>query len=587
MLNSMEESINEKYKKLNKGENFVISKIFYSTDVDDCYFFMPDNDCLTYFLNDLILCLKNQINGDVSNKIHLHEMFEYFHSFLENDYILSSIDSLAFSSLLLLVKDLKEGKDYNKKELLEKLEIYRNRYSNSYLYTVVKNITINISDDNFQMEKVSDLLDLFINELLARGYDIRFINKSAALFINGRFASLDAFFDFFTRKDNISCDIYLPIINYKTSNAAIFKAKDQEIIEKDGNYFLHVFQNNIIDYFSIIKKQMVRIDSIFNMLKLYSKSKIDFDFTKSILVKSYSPYLIDSEIPFEISFSSIINFEGLKCFSKFLDNTITNLESLSYRDEETYHKILNIIAYAEKDNSIINPSSYVDYWISTESLYSLIASCKGYEAVKNLLPKMLISKFLTNKSTFLLKKCYKDYMLEDFISDATNGCAKKTFINNEFLKFEIKKLEKNLSSIKDLKCCFDSIEKLLRKDLLRIYLLRNEYVHQSNLSAFRSLQLFKVKNYLTISLDIFFGTLDDIINNSHYSGPNLMEKINSKISEKFENRDNLFKITLERHTYLNKTKQLTIKELDSKIELKDIIANIIFGRTCLTSKFYH
>ncbi|MCQ2976967.1 MAG: hypothetical protein MJ232_03025 [archaeon] len=571
---------------MNRYEDFFFSKLMVQTDIVNCYFYMPSNACFTYFINEIALSIKNSENENI-RKAYIIELCKNFYLFLDKDKVLKQIDSLQFVDLYLVIKSIAEGNcKYSNQIVIDKLFSLKRKFSDKCLCYVINEIKKYSTDNDFDEDYLSYLTDLFLNELLARGIDIRFIHNVAQWYIDKtHFKDFSSFLDFFF-EENILTDIYLPIINYSDENIKTIKNLKQDVIENENKYFLHVYQNDSNDYFSIIKLNMTRIQSMFNMLKFYTGSKIDFDLNGKILINVENKNLLQGSISLEINFEDIIQYRGLAPSGKYFETTISNLDVISDYDTILYHKILNIIGYAEKDNDIINSSSYVDAWIALESLYSLPKTKSGFESVSSTLPQLISSKIIFQRLTFLLKNSFKKNKLdiEYFIKKACNDEKIKMTCTNPFYCYELNKMYKCCSNISKLAEYYKKMENQLLLDLLRIYMLRNEYVHESKLSAFSSLHFYKLKNILTISIDLFFSMINQKVR--------IIDKIDdlsfsvfSSLIKKNEDRELIFKIFNTNIKYNSNSERISILELESKLNLSDLILNIILNNNKLTTKF--
>lgn len=561
-------------------EKYIIEKIKTETDVDNCYFLLPSNNSISYFLREICYVLKNQINNNLSNN-YLIELSKYFYLFLEKDEIMRDIDSLSFSKLLLTIKEISEGKQINKKSLLEYLTNLRNKNKRVLLTKITDKILALEPVFLKKIEKLDSLVDLFINESLARGLDIRFLHRAACWYEKGTFDGLSSFFLYFVDSNHDAYDVYLPIKGYSEKNKDIFDKAEQEVYEIDGKIYLHVYDSRTIDYFTIIKSHMTRIESIFNMLKLYTNSAISFDLDSNIIIDIDSDVvtLTQEKLPFSI----ITTYKGAKPYSKFMTQTIDNLYSLEELDKKKYHKILNIIVYSEKDNDLINPTSYVDAWIALESLYSLSEINSGLTVVRQLLPMLLSTKIVMNRTTYFLRKAFKKTRCkaEDFVLKNQDLSA----IDNVYLKYQLEKLAGYYSSIKELSKLYLEVEEGIKLDILRIYMLRNEYVHESNLNAFNSLQFYKLKNYLTLSIDVFFGMLDKYVDTDFFDKENLIYCVFERLIEKNEDRQIAFEITTRNRKYDNSNKKLSLDEIGKEITESEVILNILLNNRTINKKF--
>ena len=566
-------------------ENYFFAKLLIDTDIEDCYFCMPSNDCLTYNLDELINALENQLEENIKNNYVL-ELSRWSLKFLENDKILRSINSLQFSQLLLLFKEMSEGKSYNKKDVITTLIHLKNNLSYQYLRKVRDELLRLSQINDFDFDYLDYLIELFLNECLARDIDIRFFHKTIEWYANNNFQSFESFLDFFVKKITISYDIYLPIKNYKTINEGVFNQNSQEIVPIDNSYYLHIYENGSIDYYRVITSHIIRIDSIFNTIKLYTRSEIDYDFAEKILIDVKCTYLRNIKELY-LPFSDINKYKGVNPYSRFMKNSIENLNKLYETDRNLYHKILNIIGYSEKNNDSINSSSYVDSWIALESLYSLNETLTGYKAVKTLLPSFISSKIIVNKLTYVLKNGIKcnSIKAEDFIASTYSEIeelAKKA--NSPYFARELLKIKNNIGTIKNLKKYYEAIEQRISIDITRIYMLRNEYVHESKLSAFKSLQFYRLRNYLVLSIDLFFNMLDQRIDLDSNRGE-VAYSVFARLKEKNNLRQTFFTVATEKRKYKNNAEILTIDEIGKAVSLEDVTMNIIFNNNHIVKKF--
>ena len=194
----------------------------HDTDIENCYFCMPSNDCFTYCLNELKNALENQLEENIKNNYAL-ELSKWFYMFLENDRILKCVDSLRFSQLLLLLKNISEGKVHNKKDTITTLIHIRNSVSLLY-FKKIKDELLRLSTlDTVDYDYADYLIELFLNECLARDVDIRFFHTTIEWYEGNNFQTFKSFLEFYVNKTSISYDIYIPIKNYKAINEDVFR----------------------------------------------------------------------------------------------------------------------------------------------------------------------------------------------------------------------------------------------------------------------------------------------------------------------------------------------------------------------------
>ncbi len=557
-----------------------MKKVEIETDVDNCYFSLPSNDCFTYLINETIHVINNQINNRINNN-YLLEISKWFLNFLEKDKVLNTVNSLDFAKLLIELKQIAEGKSSTSLNEVHFLSKIKRNNSYKYFNRVVEILNDFSMNDDFNFLEADEFIELFINESLARGIDIRFINCTIKWFNDGKFKSFKDFLNYFLNQNSDSYDIYLPIKNFDEKDLQIFKHHDQELLNIDNNYYLKIYKNKSIDFYSIIKSNMTRIESIINTLKLYTNSSLVFDYEQDVLINISSKTLINIKDYVDL-FKNFVIYRGVKPFSKYMHQTIDNLFTIEENDKERYHKLLNIVAYSEKDNDFVSPSSYVDLWISLESLFSLSSRGKGLDPVKKYLPLIISSKIIVNKLSFLLKNGYTNKTsIEDFVLKFSDIDLPL----NSFYGAKLSQMKYRLNNIKSLMTYYNEIEKRISIDCLRIYMLRNEYVHESNLNAWSSLQFYKLRNYLTLSLDAFFMSLNNFINNKKHLGGEIVSYVFDNLIQKNEDRETAFLIFCQKRKYNDNKDIMTISEIGTSLSAEEFILNVIFNNSSIIKKF--
>ena len=384
----------------------------------------------------------------------------------------------------------------------------------------------------------------------------------------------------FGNKD--SFDIYIPLKNVIEKNVEYLRGNGQQIEIIDQKYYCKIYDNKCIDFFYVIRQNMTRVEAMLNILRLYCKSNIDFETEGNIIVESR--FFGTKEL---ISFSDIICYKGLTPFYKHLEGTLKSLDKLKDIDKILYHKVLNIISYAEKDKDICNQSSYVDNWISMETLCSLSGRKSGYESVESNLPRILASRIITNDITDILKHAYKGRYrinLEKFIENAINNNIDISPIGSVYYKYCIYRYSKVLQDVRRLETKYEEVENRIQLDLLRIYMLRNEYVHESNVHAFHSMQQIKLKNLLALVLDEFFKTLNRRID-LEYSNLGLDYEIFTQLLSRCEARKVAFNVLLSKNCKVGGNIILTTTLEDEEIKMEDFIFNVLKGNLNLFRKY--
>ncbi|MFA7157171.1 MAG: hypothetical protein WC123_05720 [Bacilli bacterium] len=564
---------------MNNFEKYFFSKLAVETNINECYFGIPSNDSFTFLLNELKHIIQLQEDNEMRTS-YIIVLSKWFFSFLEKDSILETIDSIDYARLIFMIKQISEGSPINKKEAVSSLKRIKDKNSDLYFKKVIDNLVLIQKENVFDCKTSNNLIELFINETLARNIDIRFIFKTIEWYKDGKFESFEDYLYYFLKQDSDSYDVYIPIKCFKENDNKIFEHHDQKVIDVDGNKYLKIYKNNTIDFYSLISENMMRIESIFNMLKLYTFSSINFDYEHDVLINFTRSKVLKNIDSLTFQLKSIMTYSGVKPYSKFMHQTINNLFLVEQGNRNAYHKVLNVISYSEKDNDFINPTAYVDAWIALETLFSLSDYGKGLDVVKNYLPMFVSSKIIMNKLTFLLKNGYsKICKAEEFVLH-----GKKINSENSYYDFELEKLNSKFGSVKELSKYYFEIENRIKIDLIRIYMLRNEYVHQSNLNAFRSLQFYKLKNYLTLSIDTFFGMLDKA---KRFAADDIIYQVFAKLIQKNTDRAIAFKIETENHKIDSKNKTLKVVEINNdKFTARNLSLNILLNNNAINKPFF-
>lgn len=500
-----------------------------------------------------------------------------------NDFILKQTDYLTYARIVLELKKMAEGNTISITDKIAFFEHLNIRYTKTYSQAVYDYL-LNLHSSNTVDEKSFNLINLFINELLANGNNYLYLSYIIKLYKKNKFESFSAFINYLYYANNDSFDVLIPINELKKYARELFELKEQKLIQKNDVTYCKVYGNNIIDFFYLIKENLIRIESLFNILRLYKNSNIDFLRDKKIIV--HSRYFKED---FELSFDEINKYLGPTPYAKNLKSAVENLDKLKDNNKLAYHSILNSISYAEKDKDIMTPSSFVDNWIAIESLMSLSGRKKGFACVDFILPKMLSAKIILNNATNTLENAYKNYAgqklkLETFIKQVCEDTFNFNKIKNPYFSLELKKLAEIFSNPKKLQEKFLEVEKQLSLDLLRIYILRNEYVHSSNLHAFNSMQQIKLKHLLPLCIDEFFKIFDNRIN-KEVSSFDLIFDIYTEILSRYDIRETSFKLINEKVRLLNGRIILDINIENLNISLDNYIFNVIKNNNSLFKKY--
>ena len=251
----------------NNFETYFFTFLKSKTDINNCCFDFPTNDCFTYCMQEICQCQKNILSNNRNNN-YILELSTHFYEFLEKDEIFKKVNSLDYAILVDDLKDMSEGK---KQVTKEKLTFYLNlwhRNSHQYFRHICNDLIELHNERSEDYAKINRLSELFLNEVLARDIDIRYVHKTVLSYEEGVFSTFAQYINYFLYGKDSSYDIYLPIKNAHAKDIELLSKKEQTIEVINDVTYAKVYLNNCIDYFTIIKDHMTRIDSIFNLLKL-------------------------------------------------------------------------------------------------------------------------------------------------------------------------------------------------------------------------------------------------------------------------------------------------------------------------------
>lgn len=562
-------------------EEFFVTMLETYTCPHTSYLNMPDNDSFSYCLKELVHTLQNCINNNLNNN-YSKQLICNFYRYMQKDIVFKEVDTIQYSNLMFNLKQYAEGDKVSKQDQFTYFEYLYRVYRYSYKEKLYNLILVAYQEPKEKFDYYYKLFDCFVNELLADGISYKYLFYILTQYKKGKFNSFLEFVKYLHYSNQDNFDIYLPVKNILEKNVEYLRKNGQQVELIDDKYYCKVYCKKCIDFFSVIKQNMIRIEAMFNMLRLYSKSNIDFETEGKIIMESQ--FFKEKEL---IEFSDVICYKGITPYYRHLDGTLESLDKLKDIDKALYHKVLNIISYAEKDKDVCNQSSYVDNWISLETLCSLSGRKAGYESVESILPSILASKLITTNLTDILKKSYRgrcSIMLEKFIENSVNEKVDLVSVKNLYYKYCVYQYYEVLRDARKLRSKFEEVENRIRLDILRIYMLRNEYVHESNVHAFHSMQQIKLKNILAITLDEFFKMLNIRIT-LDYSQLGLNYEIFTHMLNKTKMREVAFKILLDKNCKVGDNVQLSTSLENESIEMHEFIFNVIKGNRDLFRKY--
>lgn len=562
-------------------EEFFISMLEDVSCPYTSYLSLPDNDGFTYCMKEIIHTLQNNINNDLKNN-YSKQLICNFYCYMQKDIVFKEVDTIQYSNLMVNLKQYAEGDKVSKKDQFTYFEHLYRTYGYFYREKLFEIIIDAYTNPKTQYDYYYRIFKCFINEILASGVNYKYLFYIAEQYRRGKFNSFTEFIEYLHFGNKDSFDIYLPLKNVIEKNIEYLESNGQQICTINDNCYCKVYSNKCIDFFHVINQNMTRIEAMFNMLRLYSKSTIDFAIEEDVIVESR--FFEEQEL---IPFLQIISYKGITPYFRHFAVTLESLDKLKDLDKRLYHKVLNVISYAEKDKDICNQSSYVDNWISLETLCSLSGRRTGYESVEFVLPSILAAKMITTNVTNILKNAYTGkhkIRMESFIEKAIKGNIDISTIDNIYYQYRVYECAKTLKDIERVKKKFGEVEDRIRLDVLRIYMLRNEYVHESNIHAFNSMQQIKLKNLLALTLDEFFKTLNRRID-LQYSDLGLDYEIFTQLLGRSEAREIAFKILLEKNCRVGNNINLATTLENENIDLQQFVLNVLKGNLNLFKQY--
>ena len=211
----------------------------------------------------------------------------------------------------------------------------------------------------------------------------------------------------------------------------------------------------------------------------------------------------------------------------------------------------------------------------------------GFDGVTFFVPKLLSIKYLRQEINLSLKFAFqrKTISLEEFL----NTCIKnKDFscigkCSSIYHRYKLEKYISMLSNYANIREYIKHNEKRLEFDIQRIYLVRNEYVHSSNLSAYNNLQKIKLKRILADVIDVFTKSLNGNINVERYTVSG--EDVFSDMLRKYMSYDTALEIMSGK--YKTDNQKVGKKSLKSELDEYEILKNIVFERMVVFNQWKH
>lgn len=594
-------------------EEFFITMMESKFSGSTSYVEMPNNNCFRFCLKECIYCLSKNENKESNIRDYSIAVFNNFYKFMQKDIIFKNINDFEYRNLLLKLKHYSEGSNNEvSKQKLAYFDRINNYYSKKYFekcYLML--IELYNSESPLDFDDLYFIENVFFNELLALKMNYQFIGYSLELYKKGKFNSILDYIKYLYYHNRDNMEIYIPLKNCSEKDLE-FLRKNQEIIIIESVVYCKTYETRFIDFYSWIEKQIIRIESLFNALRFYTESELDFDLENEIII--HSSYFDDKiKIPFKniISYSNkLVNYSNMPTLMESLNKLKQVDNTLSFNDDITdeganidnklksgtkrintefnesrkilYYKILNILSFVEKDKDYLNHNSFVDNWSALETLCGLSGIKSGYEAVKYFVPKIIRSKIILKDINDVFYRYFSvsnpSFRAQQFITCIKNGNFEFARINNAYFMYKLKNYEKVFKSIKTFENYLKNIEDIISYDIMRIYMIRNEYAHDSNLNVFNSMQQYKLKVIVPLVLDEFFKVLNKNIDNFD-TEEGLSFDVFSDILQRYDAQCGAFELIDKGLKINNGGKDLKIDVKNYTIKEDEFIFNVLKNNT--------
>ena len=523
----MKKILNKNIENKKIEESFFDDKILDLTSMKNVFLQMPTMICFNFCLKEMLdLC---NVNSETGNKKYF-ELAKDFLGFLKKDIVLKDLDMGAYINTIKKLNEFINNRDkINCTELYYYFSHMKVIFGNKYRRKLAELLIENIEEcKNYQI--FENLIETFINELLASGYTYKFLNEIIKEYhYKNIFESPKNLINFLLYKRE-NYDIYVPLKNFNKRDENFiknsFKVQDVKIgkeIKLDGKtiledtYYCHIYFNGN-DYYKGLNKQIKRMKSIFNFEKFYIGSKVDFDDQKKCIIKANKYLNVQDK-----SLENLLKYDYYRGTYKIIDSSISTLRKLTgYYDKEDKEDkedsvlakdFFNIIDYSEKDNNTLSIEQFINKWIALETLYSKSPTRTGFDSVLNYMPQILAIDFLRKQLSVTLKRaCMRKNKIEEFVescyNDTIDDCINK--IKSTYYKTKITKYKEIIINPIKLNNELNRIMERIKMCVYRIYIFRNRYVHTGETKSYYDIPQYLLCQVLALSIDKFMKSINDL-----------------------------------------------------------------------------
>lgn len=563
---------------MNEFESYFLSFVKYKLSNHNNYLQFSNQECFPMYIRDIMKILSNNIVNNLNNN-YSNIMINRFYDFMIKDQILNNIDLLGFSSLVIKLKLFAENNATSKEDQYVYFEALKRKYLIPYEKELFNMVVKEIEGPSGDFERYHYLSENMLNILIFI-HDYRFLKY--CFFDKDRFQSISEVINhLFFGKDDIN--IFIPVKNNDSFFLDFLDSSSQKYEFKDEILYLALHDGSRTNFYSIVVEQMRRIDSLMNLYRLFHDTKTDYYMGKNLIIESV---FFDAKI--EMLFQDVLMYQKNKLQSKNFNTLANNLNSLKELDGNLYRKLINSISYAEKNRDEISINSFIDNWISLESLTSIcnFKNSNTLDSVIRFVSEAIISKMIMTDLNYIFKDSRRSKMnIETFTKMSLNKTI-SYYIDKEtdlYKKHILINYSVVLSDIKLLNKYFKKIELNLERDLTRIYTIRNEFVHENNININFLIEGKKLKFILLMLMDEVFKNLDQKIDHEDQTLFGRGRDIYTTIRLKYENREHLFKLLSEKTVLRDLNLSSIVSKMDISYDL--LVTNIILNNKHLFKEY--
>lgn len=554
----------------------------------------PDISCFTYCIKEIVsIC---EVSLETKNREYF-KLVDSFLSFMKTDIVFQNIDSMQYVNLLTnlttISSDLSKVNVYETKSYFKRLlKVYRKQY----LIELKNKIISSIINSDIEMKTLEKLTITTINELLSMGYTYKYLaetfkNYNFGNYENNVLENFESLITFLFEFTSDNYDIYLPIkeanqrdVNFVRSTMYYeqkielgkeIKAENPQIKNlNDETYYCHVyFSYN--DYYKGLEENIKRIRSIFNVLKFYTRSQIDFDMYGKTYIKSNKLNFIN-----EKTITDILQFSIFQGTEQTIDLIQDNFKTLKENENIILEEIFNIMNYSQKDLDVFSVDQFVSKWISLETIAGKSETKKGFVAVLYYVPKFLTIAFFRQKLTTTLTKSYgyKNGMnLEKFINMTISQSKEEILskIKNKYHKYLISNYYDVLTNTNKLQKQILHDKSIIEFYLYRIYMLRNRYVHLGDTSIYNDMIRYSLNFIEPFFIDRVLKSINGLM--SLKQNNLTWDDAYTELDNKYDVLFSALKITID-ELKISKDFIIRYSDLSQNKEHKNLIFNFILER---------